>query len=251
MKKLKHLKVHKYLNSKAKQGTLHLTLIDPDKTTPEQAAKQAKNMEDYGTDAILVGGSTGVTENKLDKVVLKIKDKVDIPVILFPGNITGISRYADAILFMSLLNSDNPYFIIEAQVLGAPIVYSYGLEVLPTAYIIIGYGGAAGYIGHARPIPLDKPEIGVAYALAAYMMGMEYIYFEAGSGSPHIIPPEIVSRTKHLLGDQVFIIAGGGIRDPEKARQLANAGANAIVTGTIVEKDVVKAAEIIEAVKKR
>lgn len=251
MKKLKHLKVHEYLNSKAKQGILHFTLIDPDKTTPEQAAKHAKIMEEHGTDAILIGGSTGVTETRLDSTILKIKNEVNIPIILFPGNITGISRYADAILFMSLLNSDNPYFIIEAQVLGAPIVYNYGLEVLPTAYIIIGYGGTAGYIGHARPIPLDKPEIGVAYALAACMMGMEYIYFEAGSGSPHIVPPEIVFKTKQLLGDQVFVIVGGGIRDPKKAQQLASAGANAIVTGTIVEKDITKATKIIETIKKR
>lgn len=251
MKKLRKLKVHEYLTSKARREVLHFTLIDPEKTSPTQALRNAEEMEKNGTDAILIGGSTGVTERLLDNIILELKKNINIPIILFPGNISGISKHADAILFMSLLNSDNPYFIVGAQVLGAPIVYKYGLEVLPTAYIIVGYGGAAGYIGHARPIPWDKPEIAVAYALAAYMMGMDYIYFEAGSGSPHIVPPEIIMKTKQLLKDQVFVIAGGGVRSPEDARKLVEAGVNAIVTGTIVEKDLAKATKIIEAIKKR
>ncbi len=247
LKKLRKLKVHEYLRSKKKP--LHFTLIDPEKTSKDEAIKYATLLHDYGTDAILIGGSTGVTERKIDDIIVEIKKRIDIPVILFPGNISGISKEADAILFMSLLNSENPYFIIGAQVLGAPIVYEYGLEVLPTAYIIIGYGGAAGYIGHARPIPWDKPEIAIAYALAAYMLGMDYIYFEAGSGSPKIIPPIIVEKTKKLLGDQVFIITGGGINSEEKAKQLIEAGADAIVTGTIIEQDVAKAVKIIKAIK--
>ncbi len=251
MKKLRKLKVHEYLTSKARREVLHFTLIDPEKTSPTQALRNAEEMEKNGTDAILIGGSTGVTERLLDNIISELKKNINIPIILFPGNISGISKHADAILFMSLLNSDNPYFIVGAQVLGAPIVYKYGLEVLPTAYIIVGYGGAAGYIGHARPIPWDKPEIAVAYALAAYMMGMDYIYFEAGSGSPHIVPPEIIMKTKQLLNDQVFVIAGGGVRSPEDARKLVEAGVNAIVTGTIVEKDLAKATKIIEAIKKR
>lgn len=250
MKKLRKLKVHEYLTSKARREVLHFTLIDPEKTSPTQALRNAEEMEKNGTDAILIGGSTGVTERLLDDIILELKKNINIPIILFPGNISGISKHADAILFMSLLNSDNPYFIVGAQVLGAPIIYKYGLEVLPTAYIIVGYGGAAGYIGHAKPIPWDKPEIGVAYALAAYMMGMDYIYFEAGSGSPRIVPPEIIMKTKQLLNDQVFVIAGGGIRNPEDARELVKAGVNAVVTGTIVEKDLAKATKIIEAIKK-
>ncbi len=247
MKKLRKLKVHEYLKSKKKP--LHFTLIDPEKTSRNEVVKYATLLYDHGTDAILIGGSTGVTERKIDEIIVEIRKRIDIPIILFPGNISGISKEADAILFMSLLNSENPYFIIGAQVLGAPIVYEYGIEVLPTAYIIVGYGGAAGYIGYARPIPWDKPEIAVAYALAAYMLGMEYIYFEAGSGSPKIVPPIIVKKTKELLGDQVFIITGGGVNNEEKAKQLVEAGADAIVTGTIVEQDIEKAIRIIEAIK--
>lgn len=108
---------------------------------------------------------------------------------IIPRQRLRISKYADAILFMSLLNSDDPYFIIGAQVLGAPLVARYGLETLPTGYVIVGYGGAAGCVGRARPIPYDKPELGVAYVLAARFLGMRYMYLEAGSGAPEPIPP--------------------------------------------------------------
>ncbi len=242
-------RVQNQLWSKAREKTLHFALIDPDKITWGNIQDIARKLESAGTDAILVGGSTGVTESKLDKIIIEMKKTVNIPIILFPGNINGISRHADAILFMSLLNSENPYFIIGAQMLGAPIILEYGLEPIPTAYIIIGYGGAAGYVGQARPVPFEKPEIGVAYALAAAMLGMKFIYFEAGSGSPQPVPPTLVNTTRKILGEEAFIIVGGGIRTPEKALELARAGANAIVTGTILERDFEKSLEIIKALK--
>ena len=242
-------RVQNKLLDKSRKGPLHFALIDPDKTSWKNVYDVAIILEEAGTDAILVGGSTGVTETKLDKLIKELKKRVNLPIILFPGNINGISRYADAILFMSLLNSDDPYFIIGAQMLAAPIIMEYGLEPIPTAYIIVGYGGAAGYVGRARPVPYGKPEIGVAYALAAAMLGMKFIYFEAGSGSPEPVPSALVETTKKILGNEVFIIVGGGIRTPEKALELARAGANAIVTGTILEEDVEKSLKIIKALK--
>lgn len=242
-------RVQKKLLNKSKKGPLHFALIDPDKTPRKNIYDIARVLEEAGTDAILIGGSTGVTEVKLDNLIKELKNQVDLPIILFPGNINGISRYADAILFMSLLNSDDPYFIIGAQMLAAPIVMEYGLEPIPTAYIIVGYGGAAGYVGRARPVPYDKPEIGVAYALAAAMLGMTFIYFEAGSGSPKPVPSKLVETTKKILGNETFIIVGGGIRTPTKALELAKAGANAIVTGTILEEDLEKSLKIVKALK--
>ncbi len=241
--------VQRKLLNKSRKGPLHFALIDPDKSSWKNIYDTVRLLEESGTDAILIGGSTGVTETKLDKLIKELKKHVNVPIILFPGNINGISRYADAILFMSLLNSDDPYFIIGAQMLAAPIIMEYGLEPIPTAYIIVGYGGAAGYVGKARPIPYEKPEIGVAYALAASMLGMKFIYFEAGSGSPKPVPKILIETTKKILGDEVFVIVGGGIRTPEKALELARAGANAIVTGTILEEDVEKSIKIIKALK--
>ncbi|TRO46526.1 geranylgeranylglyceryl/heptaprenylglyceryl phosphate synthase, partial [Candidatus Bathyarchaeota archaeon] len=113
-------RVEKYLLDKIKaEGSIHMTLVDPEKTSPSQAAKIAENSKANGTAAIMVGGSTFVSQVHLDDVI-KTMSHIKIPIILFPNNITGISRHADAIWFMSLLNSVDPYFLIGAQVLGAP-----------------------------------------------------------------------------------------------------------------------------------
>jgi len=240
--------VEECLRRKAEEHTLHFTLIDPDKTTPREASELAVRMAECGTDAILVGGSIGVSQADVDNVIKSIKNSVKLPVIIFPGNVSGISRYADAILFMSLLNSLDPYYIIGAQVLGSLIVRKFKLEAIPTAYIIIGEGGAAGHVGRAYGIPPEKPEIAATYALAASMLGMRFVYFERGSGASDTVKPETVELTKRIIND-IFLIVGGGIRSEDRASKLASAGADAIVTGTIVEEDPEKAARIIRAIK--
>ena len=158
-------RIEKYLLKKIETDrTIHITLIDPEKVTPAQASSIAARAKTSETTAIMVGGSTFSSVTHLDAIVKAIKRTVGIPVILFPGNISGISRHADAIWFMSLLNSVDPYFLIGAQILGAPTIKKYRIEPIPLGYIIVGEGGAAGVVGRAVPIPYDKPELAVAHA---------------------------------------------------------------------------------------
>ncbi|HEX68929.1 MAG TPA: geranylgeranylglyceryl phosphate synthase family protein, partial [Candidatus Bathyarchaeota archaeon] len=146
-------KIEQYLLSQiGKNGAIHITLIDPEKVTSSAASKIAKDAAASGSSAIMIGGSTFISMSHLDNVIKAIKRAIRIPVILFPNNVTGISRYADAIWFMSLLNSTDPYFLMGAQVLGAPLVKRFGLEPIPMGYIIVGEGGTAGVIGRATPI---------------------------------------------------------------------------------------------------
>jgi phosphoglycerol geranylgeranyltransferase len=239
------------LRKKAAGEKLHFTLIDPDKSTPSEASELALIAKDAGSDAILIGGSTGLYEPLVSDVVKAVK-KSRLPVILFPGNISGLSRYADAVLFMYLLNSDDPYYITGAQVQAAPIILRLGLEPIPTAYIIVGYGGSAGYIGRARPIPYEKPELVSAYALAGGLMGAKVVYLEAGSGAPKPVPSKAVSLSKDLLvkaGFEGILVVGGGIRDPDVAAELSRAGADALVTGTLVEEDPYSLKDVIKAFK--
>jgi phosphoglycerol geranylgeranyltransferase len=198
----------------------------------------------------MIGGSTFVSTVHLDNVVKVVKRTVDIPVILFPNNVSGISRHADAIWFMSLLNSVDPYFLIGAQVLGAPLIKKTRLEPLPLGYIIAGEGGTVGVIGKAVPIPYDKPELAVAHALAGQYLGMRFIYLEAGSGAKKPIPAEMIRAVKHSI--DVPLIVGGGIRSREQALAASSAGADIIVTGNVVENAGVrqKVSEIIEGIKR-
>lgn len=246
-------RIEKYLLKRIKDdGTIHMALIDPEKVSPEKAASTAYEAQKCGTAAIMVGGSTVSSTAHLDCVVQAIKKSVRIPVILFPNNITGITKYADAIWFMSLLNSSDPYFIVGAQVLGAPIVKKFRLDPIPLGYVIIGDGGAAAVVGRACPIPYDKAELAAAHALAAEYLGMHFVYFEAGSGAKHTVNPEMISITKQVTS--IPLIVGGGIKTGSEAKALARAGASIIVTGTLTEKESNlrdKMGEIVSSIKAR
>jgi phosphoglycerol geranylgeranyltransferase len=243
--------IEKYLLDKIKaEGSIHMTLVDPEKVTPAQASKIAENAKTSGTAAIMIGGSTFVSQSHLDDVVKAIRQAVKIPTILFPNNITGISRYADAIWFMSLLNSVDPYFLVGCQILGAPLVKKYGLEPISMGYVIVGEGGTAGIVGKAIPVPYSKPELAAAHALAGQYLGMHFIYLEGGSGAINPVPPEMISIVKHIVNAP--LIVGGGIRSKEQALAAALAGADIIVTGNVVENSDSnqKVAEIINGIKK-
>ena len=240
--------IEKHLIEKTKRGAIHLTLIDPEKTTPFSASKTAKKLEANGTSAIMIGGSTFSSQSQLDKVTKAVKKSVKIPTILFPNNVTGISIHADAIWFMSLLNSSDPYFLVGAQILGAPLVRKYGLEPISMGYIIVGEGGAAGVIGKAVPIPLNQPALSAAHALAGQYLGMHFIYLEGGSGVETPVPPEMISTVKGCI--DIPLIVGGGIRTKEQALAAVLAGADIIVTGNITEgiDAESKVSEIIEVI---
>jgi phosphoglycerol geranylgeranyltransferase len=243
-------RTEKYLLEKIKaDGTIHITLIDPEKVTAEQASLISLSSQSSGTAAIMIGGSTFASQTHLDNVVKAIKGSVTVPTILFPNNITGISSYADAIWFMSLLNSVDPYFLMGAQILGAPLVKKYGIEPISMGYIIVGEGGTAGIVGKAISVPYTKPELAAAHALAGQYLGMRFIYLEGGSGAAHPVPPEMISAVKHLL--DIPLIVGGGIKTKEQAKIAASAGADIIVTGNLTEsKDAnQRISEIIHAIK--
>jgi len=243
-------KIENYLlNEIQKNGAIHVTLIDPEKVTSSAASRIAKDAVASGSSAIMIGGSTFISVSHLDNVVKAIKRAIHAPVILFPNNVTGISRYADAIWFMSLLNSTDPYFLIGAQVLGAPLVKRFGLEPIPMGYIIVGEGGTAGVIGRATPIPYDKPELAAVHALAAQYLGMRFVYLEAGSGAKLPVPPKMIFAVRKTVS--IPLIVGGGIRSAEHAAAAVKAGANIIVTGNVVETSNVKGkvGEIVEGIR--
>jgi phosphoglycerol geranylgeranyltransferase len=217
----------------AKFGTICASLIDSENIKPKIAAHIARQSQECGVSLILVGGSTVIDQMELDLIVKTIKHSVKLPVILFPGNVTGISPNADAVLFSSLLNSDNPYFIVGAQTLGALLVKKYDLEALPMGYIVIGEGGTIGFVGKARGIPSSKPKLAAMYALAAQFMGMRFVYLEAGSGVTSHISSKIISSVRRVF-DGVLIV-GGGVRKPADAKIISSAGADILVIGTLLE----------------
>jgi phosphoglycerol geranylgeranyltransferase len=245
-------RVEKYLLEKiAAEKTIHMTLIDPEKITPAQTAIVAENSKNSGTTAIMIGGSTFSSQEHLDAVVQTIKETVDLPTILFPNNVSGISKYSDAIWFMSLLNSADPYFLVGAQIQGAPLIKKFNIEPLPMGYIIVGQGGTAGVVGKAITIPYDNSNLIIAHALAGQYLGMRFIYLEGGSGVANPVPPEVITAVKRHIG--IPLIVGGGIRTREQAATAAQAGANIIVTGNLIETTDNKRriAEVVDGLKQK
>ena len=211
--------------------------------------KIAKEAIAGGTDGIMLGGST-TQSYELDLTAKALKENIEVPIILFPGNTTGVSKFADAIFFMSLLNSTNPYWITGAQALGAPSVKKAGIETLPMGYIIVEPGGTAGWVGDAKLIPRNKPDIAVAYAMAAECLGMRLFYLEAGSGADKHIPETMISMVKKMTN--LIVVVGGGIRNGETAASVVKEGADIVVTGTVVEEvsDIKnKIQELVEGMK--
>jgi len=244
-------KVEEFLKLELKRkNALLFILIDSEVSNLEASCKLAKDVEKIGASAILVGGSSATDQIEMAQVVKGIKQGIKIPIILFPGNVTGVVPDADAILFSSLMNSENPYFITQAQALAAPSVLKFGLEPLPTAYLVIGEGTSAWFVGAARGIPFEKPKIAAAYALAAQFLGMRFVYLEAGSGAKSNITPEMVQTVRHVFNG--FLIVGGGIKDVKTAESLVKAGADALVIGTFLEKggSIAKLQEIAKAIQR-
>ena len=241
--------VFKEILKKLKSGKLHFTLIDPDKQTVEQVAGIVKTAEEAGTDALMVGGSSSTAIIQLDETVKKIKGSSDLPIILFPSTHAGISKYADAIFFMSLLNSRSTAYMVDEQLRGAPLVKSYGLEPISMGYLMFESGNVctSQLVSDAKLLPRDKADVAVAYALTAQYFGMKCVYLEAGSGAKYSVSEDIITAIKKCL--DIPIIVGGGIRDKETARKKLDAGADIIVTGTINEDNKTRMVEIISEIK--
>ena len=230
--------VEKRLIDETKRGPVVAALIDPEDFEPSRAADTAAKAVDAGASLILVGGSTLANQERLDEVVKAVKghmprDKSQVPVVLFPGNITGVSRFADAILFSSLLNSTNPYFIIGAQALGAVEVHRSKIESIPMGYLVFGNSSATSFIGQVNPIPASKPNLAVIYALAAENLGMRTLYLEAGSGSGEPIPQATIRAVKAVY--EGLLIVGGGITAADVAGKAAKAGADVLVVGNLLQ----------------
>jgi phosphoglycerol geranylgeranyltransferase len=223
----------KKILSLIKRGPIFAALLDPENFTSAKAAEVAAKAERAGVSIILVGGSTLSDQRKLDLVVKSVKSHVACHVILFPGNVTGVSKFADAILFSSLLNSTNPYFIVGAQALGSIEVYKSGLESIPMGYLVFGNSSSTSFIGQVNPLPISKPDLAVIYSLAAKYLGMRTLYLEAGSGAAEpVMATTIKAVRKYYDG---ILIVGGGITTPAAAARATEAGADIVVVGNLLQ----------------
>lgn len=211
-------------------------LVDPDKVNENKMQQLISVAVAAKVDYFLVGGSL-VISNYLDECVQLIKRSCNIPAILFPGSPSQVSKYADALLYLSLISGRNPELLIGQHVVSAPFVKQSGLEIMSTGYMVID-GGApttVSYISNATPLPANKNEIAMCTAMAGEMLGMKLIYMDAGSGAKVPVTETMIHQVAKSIS--VPLIIGGGIADPEKAYLNCKAGADLIVVGNAIEKN--------------
>jgi phosphoglycerol geranylgeranyltransferase len=218
-----------------KPGKKFALLIDPDKYTVHSLIATIYAAEESRINFILVGGS--LVTDRIDSTIEIIKKNTGIPVILFPGSLLQLSHNADGILLMSLISGRNPDYLIGNHVLAAPFLKKSGMEVLPTGYILVGEGNGSSveYISNTRPIPAEKHDLVVATAIAGELMGNKLIYLESGSGARQTVSPEMIAEVKRNIS--IPLIVGGGIKTPEQAHAISQAGADIIVVGNAVENN--------------
>ena len=219
-----------------KPGKKFALLIDPDKYSVQSLIATIYAADELKINAILVGGS--LVSDRIDSTLEIIKKNTNIPVILFPGSLLQLSNKADAILLLSLISGRNPDYLIGNHVLAAPYLKKSGVEIIPTAYILIGEGNSSSveYISNTKPIPADKYDLVVATAIAGEFMGNKLIYLESGSGSNSSISAELVREVKRNIS--IPLIVGGGLKSPQQVFEIAKAGADIIVVGNAVENNI-------------
>ncbi len=224
------------LSAKKNQEKLLAVLIDPEKFIVKNSISFFEKVHQSMVTHIFVGGSTD-KNYQTEKVVSEIKIRTHLPIILFPGDVRQMTHKADGILFLSLLSGRNPTYLIEQQILAAPILQKLNLEVLPTGYILIDGGKttAVEKVSKTKPIAQSKVNLIVNTALAGEYLGKKIIYLEAGSGATVPVDAKIITQVKTNL--TIPLIVGGGINSKKQLKNAYDSGADMVVIGTAFEKN--------------
>lgn len=224
------------LQSKLENRKLLAILLDPDKIHWNNLEYLIEKINQSSATHVFIGGSH-VQNNILDDLIIALKQKIDLPIVLFPGNPSQISDKADAILFLSLISGRNPDYLIEHQVDAAPILKKTQLEIISTGYMLIESGGetAVERISKTKPLHRTKFDLAVATAQAGEMLGNKLIYLEAGSGAKQAVPLEMIQKVAQNI--EIPLIVGGGIVDLQGIQNAYSAGADLVVIGTAFEND--------------
>ncbi len=224
------------IKSKLSNKKLLAILIDPDKVSTEQVSILCQKINTSPATHIFVGGSS-FEGTHLDELIIELKSKIELPILLFPGNPDQISANADAILFLSLLSGRNPDYLIEHQVNVVPLLKKTTLEVISTGYILIESGSetAVERVSRTKALDRNNADYVLQTAQAGEYLGSKLIYLEAGSGAKLAVPTEIIKLVSQNI--QIPVIVGGGIRSKKEIENAFISGADLVVIGTAFEND--------------
>ncbi len=219
-------KIYKHIAERAGRGEKMLVrLIDPDKFDASTLCE--------GFDFYFVGGSTG---GDCSEVVRTIHKACTTPVILFPGNPRQFTSEADALLFLTLMNSRDPRILIDPHIQSADEIVASGIETIPMGYILIDGGrvSTTQKLTGAQPVPQQNTDDIVRLARTAQLLGKRLIYLEAGSGALTPVSAEVICAIRQAI--DLPLIVGGGICSVQQMSDAFDTGADLVVIGNYFEQ---------------
>ncbi len=218
----------------SEKGAGFIVLIDPDRIAEDKVPAFTAMCEEADVDAFFVGSSI-LGHPDFHRFVSVLAGSTELPVIGFPGSVSQLSAALDAVLFLSVISSRNPEYLIGQHVHAAPVIRSLGVEPIPTGYMLVDCGKltTAQYVTHSMPLPQDKPDVAAATALAAEMMGMRLLFADGGSGASGSVSETIISAVTEIC--TVPLVVGGGLRSPNEVSRKVQAGASFVVVGSAIE----------------
>ena len=220
----------------------HVFKLDPNKEISDEALEKVC---ESGTDAIIVGGTDGVTiENVLD-LMARVR-RYTLPCVLEVSNIESITPGFDLYFIPSVLNSNNPDWIVG---LHKEAIKEYGHminweEMHVEGYCIMNPDCKAADLTDANTNLTEDDA--AAYALMAEKMLHLPIFYLEYSGKYG--DPSLVRTVKNTLMNTTLFY-GGGITNTEKASEMANV-ADVIVVGNLVYDDLQTALHTVGCAKK-
>ncbi|MBM7587580.1 putative glycerol-1-phosphate prenyltransferase [Bacillus pakistanensis] len=220
----------------------HAFKLDPDKEISDEALEE---ICESGTDAIIVGGTDGVTLEKVLDLMARVR-RYTVPCALEVSNMEAITPGFDFYFIPTVLNSRDPKWITG---LHHEAVKEFGEimnweEILVEGYCILNEDCKAATLTDANT-KLAKDDI-VGYAMMAEKMFNLPIFYLEYSGKYG--DKDIVKSVKQTL-ESTTLFYGGGIRSAEQAEEMAFL-ADVIVVGNVIYEDLKTALKTVTAVKK-
>ncbi|MFJ7727267.1 heptaprenylglyceryl phosphate synthase [Neobacillus sp. NPDC097160] len=219
----------------------HVFKLDPNKEITDD---QLEKICESGTDAVIVGGTDGVTlENVLD-LMARVR-RYTVPCVLEVSSIETVTPGFDLYFIPTILNSDDTKWITG---LHHQAVKEFGEimnweEFAMEGYCILNEDCKAAQLTSANAkLTIDDVK---AYALMAEKMFQLPIFYLEYSGKYG--DPALVADVRQVL-EKTTLFYGGGIATIEQASEMAK-HADVIVVGNVIYEDFDRALETIKSVR--
>ncbi|MGF9892923.1 heptaprenylglyceryl phosphate synthase [Priestia megaterium] len=220
----------------------HVFKLDPNK---EISDADLEKICESGTDAVLVGGSDGVTLDNVLQLLMRIR-RYTVPCALEVSTIDSVTPGFDSYFIPTVLNSKDPKWIVDLHH-GAMKEYGEIMdwdEIFVEGYCVLNPEAKVAALTEAKT-DLNAEDV-VAYARMAERMFHLPVFYLEYSGKYG--DPALVAEVKNSL-NETKLFYGGGIETKEQASEMGEL-ADTVIVGNVIYTNLAEALKTVKAVKK-